>query len=293
MTTRRGFLQGAAAVAAAQAAHGAPKPLRLGVIAHGNDIDAMIARVKELGFTNCQVHLREYSDENAAKLKAALQKYGIEATAVIVTGPGPEVYDFQRGPLTIGLVVKQYRAERIAHMKKASDFCKTVGISGVQGHCGFIPENPNDPAWGEVVEALKEVGGYVKKNGQTFRCETGQETPVTLVRTLKATGLDNVGVNLDPANLLMYGKANPVDALELLGPYVLGVHAKDGLYPTEPDKLGREVAIGQGKVDFPRFIAKLKAVGYKGPITIEREISGPKQTEDILASKKFLEGLIG
>jgi len=100
-------------------------------------------------------------------------------------------------------------------------------------------------------------------------------------------------VNLDPANLLMYGKANPVDALDLLGPFVLGVHAKDGLYPTEPDKLGREVAIGQGKVDFPRFIAKLKAVGYKGPITIEREISGPKQTEDILASKKFLEGLVG
>jgi sugar phosphate isomerase/epimerase len=91
----------------------------------------------------------------------------------------------------------------------------------------------------------------------------------------------------------MYGKANPVDAVDLLGPYIQGVHAKDGLYPTDPKELGKEVAIGQGKVDFPVLIAKLKQIGYRNPLTIEREISGEKQTADILASKAYLEKLIG
>jgi sugar phosphate isomerase/epimerase len=136
------------------------------------------------------------------------------------------------------------------------------------------------------------VGAYCKQNGQQFRCETGQETPITLFRVIQDAGLDNIGVNFDAANLILYGKANPVDALDILGPLVQGVHAKDGLYPTNPRDLGREVAIGQGKVNFPAFVKRLKEFGYRGPLTIEREISGAKQAEDIRASKAYLEGLI-
>ena len=99
-------------------------------------------------------------------------------------------------------------------------------------------------------------------------------------------------MNFDAANLILYGKANPVDALDILGPLVQGVHAKDGLYPTGPRELGREVPIGQGKVNFPAFIKRLKEVGYRGPLTIEREISGAKQAEDIRASKAYLENLL-
>jgi sugar phosphate isomerase/epimerase len=163
----------------------------------------------------------------------------------------------------------------------------------VQGHCGFIPEDPNHPLYGEVVTAIREVAAYCKANGQNFRCETGQETPITLVRAIRDVGLDNVGVNFDAANLILYGKANPVDAVDLLGPYIQGVHAKDGLYPTDPAQLGREVPIGDGKVNFPVLIQKLKAIGYTNPLTIEREIRGEKQTADILAAKAYLEKLIG
>ena len=289
---RRAFLAcGASAVAAE--AQPAPKPLRLGVIASGKNADEAIGRVREFGFTCCQVHQATYDTASAAALRAALDKYKVEATALIVTGPGPEVYDFTRGPSTIGLLPRQYRVARIERMKKASDFAKAVGIPGIQGHCGFIPEDPNDPGFGEVVEALTEVLIECVMNGQTFRCETGQETPIALLRVIRAVGVSGLGVNLDCGNLILYGKANPVDALDILGPHILGVHAKDGLYPTDPYKLGEEVPIGKGKVDFPRFIAGLKRVGYRGPITIEREISGPRQAEDIRASKKFLEDLIG
>jgi sugar phosphate isomerase/epimerase len=185
------------------------------------------------------------------------------------------------------------RAARIQQLQRVSDFAKMAGISGVQSHCGFIPENPNDPVYGEAVEAIRTVAQYCAKNGQTFRCETGQETPTTLVRAIHDVGLDNVGVNFDVANLILYGKANPLDAVDIFGSLILGVHAKDGLYPTDTRKLGEEVPIGQGKVDFPGIVARLRKMGYTNPLTIEREIRGEKQTADILAAKAYLEKLIG
>jgi len=291
---RRQLLQAAAAAVALSTARPAEKKIQLGVVTGLNkDPDAVIKRVHDLGFPTCQLGIRDFDDATAAKTREALAKYGVEATSAIAGGPGPEIYDFYKGPMTIGVAPRQYREARIARIKQVSDFAKKVGIPGVQTHCGFIPENPNEPLYTETVNAIRDVAQYCKQNGQTFRCETGQETPITLVRAIKDVGLDNVGVNFDVANLILYGKANPADAVELLGPYVMGVHAKDGLYPTDPKKLGKEVPIGQGKVNFAVIIEHLKKIGYQNPLTIEREIEGPKQTEDILASKAYLEKLIG
>jgi L-ribulose-5-phosphate 3-epimerase len=270
------------------------KPLRLGlIIGIGKDPDAAMTKVRDVGLPTCQAYVDEFEPEQAPRLRQALDKHGIEATSLVVGGPGKEVWDFYQGPLTIGLVPRETRAARIAHIKKASDFAKQCGIPAVQTHCGFIPENPNDPLYRETVAAMREVAAYCQRNGQNFRYETGQETPITLVRAIQDVGLDNQGVNFDLANLILYGKANPVDAIELLGPYVQGIHAKDGLWPTNPKDLGEEVPIGKGKVDFPRIIARLKELDYRGAVTIEREISGAQQLEDVRASKSFLEKLIG
>ena len=132
----------------------------------------------------------------------------------------------------------------------------------------------------------------MKSNGQYLLFETGQETPVALRRVIEAVGTGNLGINLDSANLILYGKANPVDALDVFGEFVRGIHAKDGFYPTDGQNLGEEVPIGQGKVDFPALIDRLKELGYSGALTIEREISGPEQIKDILEAKAFLEELI-
>src|SRR2546430_6489343 len=270
------------------------KPLRLGLILGiGRDPNDAIAKVHELGLPTCQVFVDEIEPELAGRLRQALDKYQIEATSLVVGGPGKEVWDFYEGPLTIGLVPRETREARIAHSKKASDFAKQCGIAAVQTHCGFIPENPNDPVYQETIAAMREVAGYCKRNEQNFRYETGQETPITLVRAIQDVGLDNQGINFDLANLILYGKANPVDAIELLGPYVQGIHAKDGLWPTNPRELGQEVSIGKGKVDFPRIIGRLKELKYRGAVKIEREISGPQQMEDVRAAKSYLEKLIG
>ena len=104
--------------------------------------------------------------------------------------------------------------------------------------------------------------------------------------------MPTLGVGLDTANVILYGKANPVDAVEIIGPYVRSVHAKDGKWPTDPSKLGEEVLIGKGYVDFQRVFARLHQLGYQGAITIERETSGPQQVEDVKNEKVYLEKII-
>ena len=246
MTTRRQFAGLAAAGAAAlglspKTQGAAAKPaLQLGlIVSAGNDPEAAIKKVHSFGIPTCQVGVGNFDPAMATRLRAALDEFKIEATSLVSGGPGPEDYDFYRGPLTIGLAPREYRDARIAQIKKTSDFGKRCGVKAVQTHCGFIPENPNDPLYKETVDAIRTVAAYCRANGQNFRCETGQETPITLYRAIHDVGLDNVGVNFDAANLILYGKANPVDALDILGPLVQGVHAKDGLYPTDPRELGK------------------------------------------------------
>ncbi|MGH9540739.1 MAG: sugar phosphate isomerase/epimerase family protein [Terriglobales bacterium] len=287
-------LPAAAATRSAQnPAGGQPAPFALGIVTGiGADPAAAIARVRDLNLPTCQI---EFGDLNPARMEqvgAALRQNQIVCTAFGTSGPGPDIYDFYDGPLTLGLVPRTYRAQRIEKILQLSDYAKQLGVPAIRIHVGFIPEDPNLLLYREVVEALRQVVGYCRRNGQDFLYETGTETPVTLLRTIEDVGFENQGVNLDTGNFILYGTANPVDALDVIGKYVKNTHAKDGLYPTDPRQLGQEVAIPHGKVDFPRFIARLKELHYQGPITIEREISGPRQLADVKAERDYLLRLI-
>ena len=269
----------------------------LGVMVRLDDmnVDARFKQVYDYGFKYCQLcnwKMEHYTDEAAELVKAASKKYGITITSLWCGWEGPRVWNFYDGYKTLGLVPAEYREARVKNLISGSDFAKKIGVTQIVTHAGFLPEDPTSDLYTEVVSAIRTVAEYCKSNGQTFLFETGQETPVTLVRVIDDVGTGNLGINLDPANLILYGKANPVDALDVFGRYVKDVHAKDGLYPTDGKSLGREVPIGQGKVNFPAFIAKLREVGYDSSLTIEREISGEQQIKDIKESKTYLEGLI-
>ena len=269
------------------------KPWQLGmIIGVGTDPEAALSTVHQLGLPTCQLEMAVFTPELARSLETALDHYGVVPTALVTGGPGPDVYDFVHGPLTCGLVPRSTRPARVARLKQASDFAKGIGIPAVQTHCGFIPADPNDTLYKEVVAAIREVASYCKKNGQMFRYETGQETPVTMLRAIEDVGLDNQGINFDTANFILYDTGNPVDALDVVGAHVQGTHMKDGLFPTDPKQLGREVLMGRGMVNFAQVIQKLRKLNYDGTLTIERETSGSQQLRDIETEKAFLESLL-
>ncbi|MDO8683758.1 MAG: sugar phosphate isomerase/epimerase family protein [Armatimonadota bacterium] len=267
--------------------------LKLGVIVSLGE-DEGIEKVNKLGLPTCQIACWDpnlYNNDNIRHLRELATANEVEVTTIWTGYPGPAVWNFTEGPSTIGLVPPEFREMRIDTLKRAADFAKAVEVPSITTHAGFIPENPADPLYAGVVEALIKVARHCRDQGVILCFETGQETPVTLLRLIRDIGTDNLGVNLDPANLLMYGKANPIDALDLLGPYIKGVHAKDGEYPTEPGSLGVEKPLGQGRVNFPLLIPKLKSFGYSGALTIEREISGERQITDIKKAMEILEPL--
>lgn len=168
------------------------------------------------------------------------------------------------------------------------DFAVKIGCSRVATHVGFLPENVNDPQYGGVVAILRHIVKNCGKKGIHFLFETGQETPVAMLRYIEEVGTGNLGINLDTANLILYGKANTVDAIEVFGKYVRNTHFKDGFYPTTGRELGHECALGDGRANVPGIIAALKNCGYEGPYIIEREISGDQQTKDIAKARDLI-----
>jgi L-ribulose-5-phosphate 3-epimerase len=240
--------------------------------------------VAQFGLHVCQLVSwdgAQATPEIAATVKAESARTGVRICAMWSGVPGPGEWNFNRGPATLGLVPPEYRAERVAALKKWAEFATWIGAPAIITHCGFIPENPNDPNYMPTVEAIRDVATWCKERGLEFWFETGQETPVVLLRTIERVGTGNLGINLDPANLILYGKGNPIDALDVIGKYVRNIHVKDGFYPTNGDELGREVQVGKGKVQFRKFIKRLQEIGFTGELIIEREISGKQQIRDI------------
>jgi hypothetical protein len=270
--------------------------MKLGAIIPLNqNVEEEFQKLRELGFPTCQLNGWDqslFTSEMAVRVVAASQANQVEISAFWCGWEGPAVWDFVDGPLTLGLVPLAYRHDRLKMLLKGSDFAGQLGVTDLITHVGFIPEDPNHLEYKSLIAPLRYLAGHCRANGQYFLFETGQETPVTLLRTMEDIAMDNLGINLDPANLILYGKANPVDALDVVGRYVRGVHAKDGRYPTSGRFLGQEVPLGEGKVNFPVLITKLQGLGYSGCLTIEREISGDQQIADILKAREMLEALI-
>lgn len=271
---------------------------RIGVfvtVGEGTDVAAEFEKVRALEMDCCQICFWTgalYTAETAERVCGASERTGVLVTNVWAGWDGPKEWNFYGGPGTLGLVPPAYRLDRLRTLFAASDFAQMLGVTDISTHVGFLPENPNDPDYVGVLSAIRSLADYMKPRGQHFLFETGQETPITLLRAIADLGRDNVGVNFDTANLLLYGKANSGDALELLVDHVRNTHIKDGVYPESGRALGREVPFGEGRADFPRIVGILKRANYQGPLIIEREITGEQQTADIIKARDGLRALI-
>ena len=143
-----------------------------------------------------------WTPERAENVRAEAEKSGVHITAFWAGWSGPAVWDFESGPTTLGIVPEEFRKERVQGLKKGGDFARWLGVPAVITHLGFIPENPSDPQFERVVHATREVAAYLKSQNIEFWFETGQETPITMLRLITSVGTDNLGINLDPANLI-------------------------------------------------------------------------------------------
>lgn len=272
------------------------RPMELGVLSSftedGSNPFDVIARY---GVATTQLNnwdMSKWTRENAEKVKRDLKSSGVRLAALWTGYSGTVIWDLIDGPDTMGLIPEYTRKRRIADLKAGADFAAMVGAPAIITHCGFIPETPKCHLYMEVLDALGEIAEYCQKLGLEFWFETGQETPVTLLRTIEDIGLPNLGINLDTANIILYGKGNPVDALDVFGKYVRNLHIKDGFYPEDGHKLGRHCPIGEGKVDFEKVITKLHELGFTGELVVEREITGEQQAKDIMAALDYIGKLV-
>ncbi len=206
------------------------------------------------------------------------------------------------GDLGKGFTNRENNPALIEKSKRIMDLAKDLETNVVTTHIGVVPQDPNHPRWAVLKEACEELAEYGDKVGASFAIETGPETSAVLKKFLDGLGARGVRVNLDPANLVMVVGDDPVEAVYNLKDYIVHTHAKDGImlkkgnpeaiYGAIEEEIQfgeyfKEVPLGEGNVNFPRYLKALKSIGYNGFLTIEREV-GDNPEQDIRMAVQFL-----
>ena len=231
---------------------------------------------REIGVPTIQIHApvpESRTAEKAAQFLERIKSLDIALTAVFGGFAGESYADIPTVVKTVGLVPRETRDQRLAEMKDISDYAKLVNCPVVALHLGFVPHDTSDALYGEIREVTQELCDHVGNNGQSLHLETGQETADGLLQFIEDVGRDNLFINFDPANMILYGTGEPIEALRKVGKYVRSVHCKDAKWADKPgEEWGQEVALGEGDVGFENYLKTLDDIGYDGPLTIEREI---------------------
>jgi sugar phosphate isomerase/epimerase len=245
----------------------------------GLGVDVGVAQ--ELGVTTMHLHAprpASRTPERAREFLEFVTERGIAISCVFGGFDGESYADIPTVKRTVGLVPVATRAERLRELKEIADFARLLEVDFVGLHIGFVPHEKDNPEYADVVAATRDICDHCSQLGQAVHLETGQEPADVLLRFLADVERDNLFVNFDPANMILYGVGEPLPALEQLGSYVHSVHCKDARWSTEPGVTwGQETPLGEGDVDFAEFLATLGRIGYRGPLTIEREI--PREPE--------------
>ncbi|MBI3464907.1 MAG: TIM barrel protein [Planctomycetes bacterium] len=232
---------------------------------------------QDLGVPTIQLHAPAKSSRTPDRAKAFLARLkdaGITLTAVFSGFEGESYADIPTTARTVGLVPPETRAARTREMQEIADFAKVLGCSVVALHLGFVPHDPNEGGYKDIVKVTQQLCDHCRGNDQALHLETGQETADDLLRFIGNVGRDNLFINFDPANMILYGSGEPIAALEKVGKYVRSVHCKDGKWAANPGReWGQEVPLGEGDVGMEKYLRTLDRIGYTGPLTIEREIA--------------------
>lgn len=255
--------------------------------------------VRELQIPSVQVHAPHAGTRTPQAAETFLghcADAGITVTCVFGGFEGESYADIPTTARTVGLVPEATRAERVQEMKEISDFSRLLGCDAVGLHIGFVPANRDSKSYRSLLDCTRELLDHVASNDQRLHLETGQESAEHLLEFIGDVGRQNLFINFDPANMILYGTGDPIAALKQVGHLVRSVHCKDAKWaaPEQRGKAwGTEVALGEGDVGMETYLRTLHNLGYSGPLTIEREIAHDRERQkaDIGTAVRLLEEL--
>jgi sugar phosphate isomerase/epimerase len=273
------------------------KDMEIGVMFWGGgDPAATIREQKALGVRCGQIGIPgDARLDNAADWKKVCADENFTLVTVFAAYTGEDYADIPTVQRTVGWIPRATRAEREKRTLAISDMAAELGVPSIALHVGMVPESNRDEDYIAVRDMVRRVCDHAAKHGQTFALETGQEGADTLLDFFIEVNRENLRINFDPANMIMYGSGDPIAALDVLQAHVVSVHCKDGDWPPKgvPGALGTEKPLGQGAVGMDRFIGKLKEIHYKGPLCIEREVHDKaERARDIQAGVALLNKLV-
>jgi L-ribulose-5-phosphate 3-epimerase len=191
---------------------------------------------------------------------------------------------------TGGLVPDEHWDQNWRNIQAVATLAQAFQLKLVTFHAGFLPHEESDPNFLKLKDRVARVADLFATHRINLGFETGQETAETLATFLTKLNRPNVGVNFDPANMILYGKGDPIEALRVLAPWLQQCHIKDATHTTQPGTWGAEVPAGTGDVNWPAFFATLKELGYAGNLCIERE-AGTQRVTDIITARQMVEKL--
>lgn len=271
--------------------------LGIGVMVRfGVPAEESFRRLRSFGLRHCQFagvpdeYL--YGAEGRRSTRALMnlmEEYDIASCSVFCSFPDQ---DWSRVRESIGLTPPGSRAERIARACRTADWAKELGISQIAVHVGFIQEDAACEEYKSFIRAMRGFTRFLESNGQVLAYETGQEPLDILIRTMKDVGTENQRINFDPANLLYYNNNDPMEFVETLADRIVHIHCKDAVRPQNGAEFGKETRLGEGGTNFREIFRQLYRKGYRGPLTIEREIAtGEELNRDIRDAVRLLEEL--
>lgn len=252
--------------------------------------DELVEKIRATGLARVQLALDPLRTGawNTAATVEALGRAGIRIASGMMGTLGEDYSTIARIRETGGLRPDRHWPANLAAARENARLARALGLDLVTFHAGFLPEDPREPSFAALIERLRAVADACAAHGVRLGLETGQESAAALQAVLQAVGRANVGVNFDPANMILYGAGEPVTALGALLPRVLQCHVKDARVAARPRvDWGEEVPVGSGEVDWRGLCAALRRAPRPLDLVIERE-AGSTRVADVRTAHALL-----
>ncbi len=273
------------------------EPLPIGVCSWSlkiPDLSETLSTIRqELGLEVVHLGFWDDSFRETDKIAGLLEANGLEVSATALGFEGEDYSSIARIAETGGYKPDGQWEARLAKTRAFADFTRDIGVKLLSTHIGFVPHEDNDPQYADIVDRPKPVCDLLGERSLTLVMETGQEAAQALRTFIEAVDRSNIGVNFDPANMILYGIGEPAPAIDLLRDKITHVHMKDAAWSPQPQAAwGDEVVLGTGAADIPDVVRRLRDGGYAGPLVIERE-AGDDRIGDIKQGIRLLASLPG